>query len=392
MSSKLKIILSSLILALAIGYVGLYFWAKNRFTEIHQESIQQLQAEGCTVESTPLVFSGFPFRLTASQEKIKVEKHTGAMDMLIESQNPKMHVSILNPFKYTFEGTTSISMTQKGLPVLKATMGSGTFELGHQRDKLTVVRTSIDDIKIDIFSAKGPVQIQTGLDYEGGEYNLSDSGDGKIVETAKDLTVRNLSVMAEKDGTLSPLFHMKKIKASIKGKMPLSVFEFIETITKDPTTSPLVKICQDGGKVPPLKSTIDFIEKIESYVKANVLIEHDNYVINVDVDGKFKQADIEVLLTLQVNNLNALFDAFNLDPTMRLMAHGFIKQESDKSEKAKLIVKISEGKLFLNDMEITKIPTPDWDNIVLPADVCSPYAPGAKNPAAGPSAPATPLV
>ena len=388
MSTKLKIILSSLILALAIGYVGLYFWAKNRFAEIYQESIQQLQAEGYTVESTPLVFSGFPFRLTASQEKLKVEKHTGEMNILIESQNSTMHVFILNPFKYALEGSTSMSITQKGLPVLKATMGNGTLELGHQKSKLTVVSTSIDDIKIDIFSAKSPVQIQTGLDYEGGEYNIIDSGDGKIVETAKDLTLRNLSVMAEKDGTLSPLFHMKKIKISIKGKMPLSIFEFIETMTKDPTTSPLVKICQDGGKVPPLKSTIDFVEKIESYVKANIVIENDNYAINVDVDGKFKKADLELLLTLQVNNLNALFDAFNLDPTMRYMAHAFIKKESDKSEKAKLIVKISEGKLFLNDMEVMKIPTPDWDNIVLPADVCSPYAPGAKNPAAESSAPA----
>ena len=386
-TKKIKIILSTVLLALAVGYVGLYHWAKSRFTEIYQESIQQLQAEGCTIESSPLIFSGFPFRLTASQEKIKVEKHTGEIDILIESQNPKMHVSILNPFKYQCEGDTSISVTQKGLPLLKVTIGNGALELGHQRNKLTVVSASIDDIKMDIFSAAGPVQIQTGLDYEGGEYSLQDSGDGQVVESSRNFSLNKLTVMTSKDGALSPLLQLKKVKVSAKSKMPLSVVDFIEGIAKDPSKSPIIKICQDGGKVPPLKSTIDFIEKIESYAKANIVVEHDAYVVNMDVDGKFKKTAIEVLLTVQVNNLNTLFDAFQLDPTMRFAAHAFIKKESDKSEKAKLIVKLSEGKLLLNDMEITKIPTPDWDNILLPADVCGKYAPAPTTAAGTPTAP-----
>jgi hypothetical protein len=126
-TKKIKIILSTILLSLVIGYVGLYHWAKSRFTKIYQESIQELQAEGWAVEDSTLTFSGFPFHLIASQEKIKVKKHAGDIDILIEAQNPTMHVSILNPFKYNVEGNTSIAITQKGLPFLKTTVDNGTM-------------------------------------------------------------------------------------------------------------------------------------------------------------------------------------------------------------------------------------------------------------------------
>jgi hypothetical protein len=214
------------------------------------------------------------------------------------------------------------------------------------------------------------------LGYEDEDHKITDTNDGKILQLGSEMSIKDLEVTAGKDGITTPIVHLKKIKAHFKGKMPLTVLEVLKSIMKDPTTSPIAKICQEGGKVPPLKTTVDLMEKIESYGKLNIEVEHNNYSINLDLDAKLKKGDFELLLTTQVNNLNNLFDAFNLDPTMRLLAHGFVKKESDKSEKAKLIVKLSEGALFLNDMEITKVPTPDWDNITLPADVCSKYATG----------------
>jgi hypothetical protein len=393
-TKKTKIILSTLLLALAIGYVGLYHWAKNRFTELHQEYIQQMQAEGWTIERSPLTFSGFPFRLTANQEICKAS-NSPKPDVLLtaESKNIKMHVSILNPFKYSFEGDATLSVALKDVTVAKATWGNGSVIIGYKEGKLEPIAAEIHGIKFELPNpeTKAPLilQVET-LGYEAGDYKISDMDNNKILQSGGEYILKDLDISSTKDGTSTTILQLKKAKAAFKGKMPQTVLEQIKAIFT-PAKSPMVQICQAGGKVPPLKSTVDLMEKVESYGKVNLEVEHKDYVINLDLDAKILKHTPELLLTIQVSNLNSLFDAFNLDPTMRFIANGFVKKESEKSEKAHLIVKFSAGSLFVNDMEILKVPMPDWDNIVLPADVCSKYAPMATTPTAKPSA-AAPLV
>ena len=377
MSKKIKIILSSIVLALAIGYVGLYHWTKSRFIDLYQEMKQDAQAEGFVIEESPLVFSGFPFRLTATQEKSKVTKIQGDNTFVMEGSNSKVHVSIFNPFKYNFEGNVTLSVLSQGRTALKITLPSGSIAMGYKNEKLKPVLLRLNDTKLEIFGPAGIPEFTVTtkeIGYESADYKITDMDHEKILSNGDTVFLKDLVVVATKGGISAPVFQLKNLKINAKQRLPLTVMETLESILKNPTNSPMAKICQDGGKVPPLKSTVELMEKVDSYIKLNAEVAHDNYVIDLDIDGKINKSNFELQITLQVDNLNNLFDAFNFDPTMRLIAHGFIKKESDKSEKAKIVAKLSEGTLYLNDMAITKLPPMDWDHLVLPADVCSRYA------------------
>jgi hypothetical protein len=264
--------------------------------------------------------------------------------------------------------------------------------MGYKDGKLEPLALEINDIKVEIPNPETKesltLQAET-IGYEAGDYKLSDMNGSQIVQSGGEYILKGLEISNTKDSTTTPILQLKSAKSASKVKMPKTVLEQIKALLT-PAKSPMVQICQAGGKVPPLKSTIDLMEKTQSYGKINLEVEHKDYVINLDVDAKILKHTPELLLTLRVSNLNSLFDAFNLDPTMRFVASRFVKKESEKSEKAHIILKFSAGSLFVNDMEILKVPVPDWDNIVLPADVCSKYAPTSLT-TANPKSPPAPL-
>lgn len=377
MNKKFKIILSTVTVVLITGYIGLYQWAKNRFSEAHQELTQQLQQEAWTIEQTPLVFSGFPFRLVATQEKFKAVHQNGAIR--IHTTDPsKMYVSIFNPLKYSFEGSTILSFGAP-TPLFTVTLKEGTMQLHHKDGKLDPVSFQLKNTQINISSPQGQSDlsnrtIQIGiLEFEEGEYKITDTNDGKIVQASREYILKDLEVSSSPLDAKTPPFQVKKIKITTKAKTPLDVMEQLKALFKDGGSSAIATVCQVGGKVPSLKSTIERVEKTASYGKINIEAELKDYVLHLDLDAQIKKNLPDLLLVLRVSHLDKLYDALGLDPTVRFIANSFVKKESEKSEKAKLIFKLSDGSVSLNDLQLTKLPMIDWDNITLPADFCSKY-------------------